>query len=238
MTHRASVAITSNDLNRGLRNTLWPALKIQGFAERTERVAWRRVDGDIDVVKVQVVGQQADAVGCPPMSFSAYVACYPRFLVGTDQSVPAQQGGLRPHYWHCDPFNRAMDKTIEQPWFRPFGGPRPRSMLPSLRLHREGLMRVLRRDVHDRPDIWYVREDGSNLDEDVRDMTGAVLSGGLAFLSSMHDPVGVLNLLERGEIGNPDSPRSFYLSETIREYLSREADAAMPHAGDEVTDGG
>ena len=219
MTHRALVAITQNDLSRGLRRTLWPALKTQGFTERTERVAWRRVDGDIDVVEVQVVGQDADAVGCPSVSFSVYVACYPRFLTATSPSVPAQRGLLRPHYWHCDPFGRSMNKTIEQPWFRPLAGPGPGSMLPSFRLHREGLMRVLRRDVHDRPDIWYVREDGSNLDEDLRDLTAVVLSNGLAFLSTIHNPVGVLGLLERGEIGNRGSPRSFYLSEAIKEYL-------------------
>jgi hypothetical protein len=219
MTHRAHVAITPKDLNRGLRRTLWPALKTQGFTERTERVAWRRVDGDIDVVEVQVVGQDADAVGCPSVSFSVYVACYPRFLTATDASVPAQRGLLRPHYWQGDPFCLAMNKTIEQPWFRPFAEPGPGSMLPSFRLHREGLTRVLRRDVHDRPDIWYVREDGSNLDEDLRDMMAVVMSAGLAFLSTIHDPVGVLGLLERGDIGNRDSPRSFYLSETIKEYL-------------------
>ena len=85
-------------------------------------------------------------------------------------------------------------------------------------------MRVLRRDVHDRPDIWYVREDGSNLDEDFRDMTAVIMSEGLAFLSTIHDPVGVLSLLERGDIGNRDSPRSFYLAESIRDYVRRETD--------------
>ena len=219
MTNRAHVAVSPQDLTRGLRRTLWPALEAHGFTERTERVAWRYINGDVDVVQVQAVGQDADAVGCTPISFSVYVACYPRFLTGTGPSVPEKRGLLRPHYWHCDPFNRAMNKTIGQPWFRPFAEPAPRSMLPSFRLHREGLMRVLRRDVHDCRDIWYVREDGSNLDEDLRDMTAVVMSEGLAYLSTIHDPVGVLGLLERGDIGNRDSPRSFYLSETIREYL-------------------
>jgi hypothetical protein len=225
MTPRAPVATRSKDLDRGLGRTLWPALREHGFTERTERVAWRRADGDVDVVEVQAVGQHADALGCPPVSFSVYVACYPRFLAGTDPTVPARQGVLRPHYRHCDPFSRAMNKTIEQPWFRPFREPTSRSMLPSFRLHREGLKRVLRRDVHDRPDIWFVREDGSNLDADLRDMMSVVLSEGLAFLSTIHDPVGVLGLLERGDIGNRGSPRTFSLSESVREYLRREAES-------------
>ena len=209
------------DLDRGLRGTLWAAVKAHGFADRTERVAWREVDGGIDLVEIQVVGQDADTLGCPSVSFSAFVACYPRFLDGTDPSLPARNGRRRPHYWHCDPFVRAMHKTLEQSWFRPFSTPPPKSMLPSFRIHREALTRVFRRDVHDRPDVWYVQVDGSNLAENLDDLTSVVLSKGLDFLDAVHDPAALLGQLERGDIGNRDSPRSFYLSEAIREYLSR-----------------
>jgi hypothetical protein len=225
-------AISLKDLDRGLRGTVWAALKAHGFTDRTERVAWREVDGSIDLVEIQVVGQYADALGCPPVSFSAYAACYPRFLAGTDPSLPARNGGPRPHYWHCDPFYRAMHKTIEQPWFRPFSTPPPDSMLPSFRLHREALMRVSRLDVHDLPDVWYVQADGSNLAENLDDMTSVVLSKGLDFLDTVHDSAALLGQLERGDIGNRDSPRSFYLSEAIREYLSAppQSHCAVAHA--------
>jgi hypothetical protein len=221
MTRRGVEAVSLKDLDRGLRGTLWPALKAHGFTDRTERVAWREVDAGIDLVEVQVVGQNADAVGCPPVSFSAFVACYPRFLVGSDPSLPTRNGRLRPHYWHCDPFSRAMRKTIEQPWFRPFSTPPRKSMLPSFRAHREALMRVFRRDVHDVPNVWYVEADGSNLAQDLHDLTSVVLSKGLDFLDAVHDPAALLGQLERGDIGNRDSPRSFYLSGAIREYLTR-----------------
>lgn len=221
MRARGLDVIGLKDLDRGLRETLWAALKAHGFGDRTERVAWRETDGGIDLVEIQVVGQHADALGCPSVSFSAFVACYPRFLAGTDPSLPARNGRLRPHYWHCDPLYRAMHKTIKQPWFRPFSTPPPKSMLSSFRLHREALMGVLRRDVHDRADVWYVEADGSNLAENLKDLTSVVLAKGLDFLDAVHDPAALLGQLERGDIGNRDSPRSFYVSEAIREYLSR-----------------
>jgi hypothetical protein len=43
-------------------------------------------------------------------------------------------------------------------------------------VHREGLMQVIRRDAHDRPDIWFVRVDGSNLDESISDLVRVVVA--------------------------------------------------------------
>jgi hypothetical protein len=88
----------------------------------------------------------------------------------------AGDGRLRPHYWHCR-LQSGLAKTLDQPWFRPFSAP-PNPRLPaSFRKHREGLMRVMRRDTHDRPDIWYVREDGANLAENVHDLVGGCWTG-------------------------------------------------------------
>ena len=161
-------------LNRALRGTLWPALKAHGFTFRTDRVAWRYAGDDIDVVELQAVGQHAEAVGCPPLSLSVYVAAYPRFLP-REPGIPVRDGRLRPHYWDCDPFRRSLHKTLSQPWFRPFSEQRDRRLLPSLRLHREALSKLIDRTAHDRPDIWYMRDDGSNVDENLRDLTTVVL---------------------------------------------------------------
>jgi hypothetical protein len=54
-----------------------------------------------------------------------------------------------------------------------------RRWLPSLRLHREGLKKVVRRDTHDRADTWYVRPDGSNLEECLEDALQATREEGL-----------------------------------------------------------
>jgi hypothetical protein len=218
--------IEAKDVNRGLRGTLWPALRAHGFTERTERVAWRYTSGAIDVVELQAVGRYAEAVGCPGLSLSVFVAAYPPYLpeaqlVGNlAASIPTRAGRLRPHYWHCDPFNQSMEKTLSQPWFRSFSRPMNQSRPLAFRLHEEALRRLTSRATHDRPDVWYLREDGSNLDDNLRDMTRVVLTVGLELLDQWNDPRRVLEQLEGKRQSAPESPGDFYLREAIQDYLS------------------
>jgi hypothetical protein len=213
------VTMDAKDLNRALRATLWRALKAHDFTERTERVAWRYSGDDIDVVELQAVGQNAEAVGCPPLSLSVYVAGFPRFLE-RQHWIPLRNGRLRPHYWDCDPFRRAMEKTLAQPWFRPFSERRDDRMSASFRLHRDALKRLVDPKVHDRADIWYMRDDGSNLDENLRDLTEVVLSEGLDLMDQLHDPIRVLELIDDGSLTSPTSPKAFEMRQTIEEYLA------------------
>lgn len=213
------MTIDAKNLNRALRATLWPALKAHGFTERTERVAWRYAGDDIDVVELQAVGQNAEAIGCPPLSLSVFVAAYPRFLERNDR-IPVREGRLRPHYWDCDPFSRAMPKRLSQPWFRPFSEPRDKRTLPSFRLHRDALKRLVDRRVHDVADIWYMRDDGSNLAENVHDLTTVVASDGLGLLDQYHDPRRVIEMIDDGTLLVPTSPHAYYLRETVEDYLA------------------
>src|SRR5690348_1728037 len=136
-------------------------MRERGFTRRTSRVAWRdRVN--VELLEIQSVGAHWDAVGCTSFSISAWVAALPPWLSSTAK-VDSRDGRLRPHYWHCA-LSRQLRKTLDQPWFHPFAEARPN--LPSpMRMHREGLMHVSRREVHDRDDIWFIKKDGSNLDE-------------------------------------------------------------------------
>ena len=206
------------DLDRGLRATLWPALKAHGFSQRTERVAWRYAGDDVDVVELQAVGQSAEAVGCPPLSLSVHAAVYPRFLERTE-AIPVRDGRLRPHYWHCHPFSRSLPKRVSQPWFRPFTGSRHRRTLPSLVAHRDALRTLVDRRVHDVPEIWYMRDDGTNLDENLHDLTAVVLSDGLDFTEQFHDPGGILALIENGSFVEPTSALAYRLREAIDAYV-------------------
>jgi hypothetical protein len=224
------VTIETRDLDKGLRGTLWAALKAHGFTERTERVAWRYVGDDVDVVEVQAVGQHAEVLGCPALSVSAIVAAYPRFLPRASW-LPAKDGHLRPHYWHCDPFRRFMSKTLKQPWFRPFGEPRDRRMLSSFRLHRDALKRIIDPSVRDRPETWYMRDDGSNLGENLEDITQVVLSTGLDLLDQFHDPRRVHALIENGSLLSPTSPRARELKQAIEGYLAI-GSVGTPTSGD------
>jgi hypothetical protein len=216
---RRHVSIAVTDLDRALRATLWPAVKAHGFSARTSRVAWRYAGDDVDVVELQMVGQNAEAVGCPSLSLSVYVATFPHFLP-RDGRIPTRDGRLRPHYWNCDPFSQSLQKTIAQPWFQPFSEPCDNRVLPSIRLHRDALRKLVNQAVHDVPNIWYMRDDGANLDENLQDLTNVVLTAGMDLLDQWHDPELVLDLIESGRLLNAESPRAYYLSESIRDYLA------------------
>jgi hypothetical protein len=224
------MSIDKTDLDRALRETLWPAIKVHGFETRTSRVAWRYAGDDVDVVELQAVGQHAEAVGCPSLSLSVYVASYPHYLPQNGR-IPIRDGRLRPHYWDCDPFNQSLRKTIAQPWFRPFSEPRNTRMLPSIRLHRDALRRLVNRAVHDVPDIWYMWDDGANLDENLQDLTNAVLTAGIDLLEQWHDPERVLDLIESGQFLNAGSPQAYYLSESIKEYLAASSPSTQDTPG-------
>jgi len=193
-----SGSISVKDVNRALRRVLWPALKAVGFTSRTDRVAWRYVPGGTELIETRSIGPGADAVGCPSFSFSVTVATMPTYL--ENSRVAVKDGRPRPHYWQCA-LSRRLCKTLAQPWFAPFSTP-PTNLLPSFALHREGLMRVGRTDVHDRDDIWFVRSDGSNLDECVRDATTVVVEGALPWLEGLRDPESVIGNRSRRRLLN------------------------------------
>jgi hypothetical protein len=54
-----------------------------------------------------------------------------------------------------------------------------------LRLHREGLKKVTRRDMHDRADTGFVRPDGSNLEECLEDALQAIRREGLPWFATI-----------------------------------------------------
>jgi hypothetical protein len=178
--------VDARDVTREIRRVVWPALRGEGFESFTGRTAWRYVGTGVDVVNFQSFSASiADAVGCTPFSFSVNVGVW---LPGDVEPrlKPDPAGRPRPQEWECDRRAR-LSKSVQQPWFDPFsrhdGSRRPLG----LRLHREGLKRVLRRDRHDRADIWFVLSDGANLAEVVDDAVRAIRADGLAWLQHTRD---------------------------------------------------
>jgi hypothetical protein len=83
------------------------------------------------------------------------------------------------------------------------------------------LKQVLRRDVHDRPDIWFIKEDGSNVGEVMDDLVDAIEGDGLSVLERFHDPNAVIKMVRAGELGaRPDSPAANQLARAARDYLA------------------
>ena len=195
--------VSVKDVARALREKLWRSLADIGFRVRTGRAAWRDTRGGTELVEVQLVGASADAVGCTSVSFSAYAAALPSYLL--DEHVPRKDGAPRPRYFHCA-LSKRLTKTLLQPWFHPFAHSRTETR-PAMISHRDGLMQVLRRDVHDRPELWFVRADGSNVDECVSDLLAVVTSSALPWLEALRDPRTVIDRMLRGEFNAaPDSP--------------------------------
>jgi hypothetical protein len=201
-------------VNRELRSSFWPSLRDVGFVDRTERVAWRAWDGGVELIELQSMGSHADAVGCTSYSFDARIASVPQFL--DDSGTWTQRADAsRPHYWDC-PLTRSLHKTVSQPWFKPFSRLPARSPA-SFRMHREALMRVLRRDVHDRPDVWFVRDDGTNLAEAVADLRSVFHRDGLARLEQWRDPCAVIAQVRAGDLSFAlDSPAAQRLVDSAR----------------------
>jgi hypothetical protein len=90
----------------------------------------------------------------------------------------------RPQDYHCT-FRAILGKTIQQPFFATEWGP-----------------------AQDRPDVYYVLPDGSNLEAVVADARGVVVQQGLTFLDRYNYPGRAFNALlsERmtdGDFGQP-----------------------------------
>jgi hypothetical protein len=196
---------------------LWLALQIKGFDQRTHRIAWRYWDEGIDLVEVRSVGPLGDAVGCTSISFDAKVATAPTWFRAAG-ALPQKEGRPRPHYWHCGPLKLALTKTLSQPWFTPL--PRPLGQVGPMGLHEAGLKQVLRSDVHDRPDIWFVREDGSNLEQVVDDLGRVAETIGLPFLARMHDAATIAQMVADGELSTSrGSPMALKVSQAAAARL-------------------
>jgi hypothetical protein len=189
------MAVEARTVSNRIRRVVWPVLLDYGFSFRGTWAVWREIEGHIDVVDLTTVGRQADAVGCTSVSLNVFVASVPAWF----SIVAADNATARPRYWEA-PIRCRLNKSLTQPWFRPFADPRRGTRLPSVAAHRQALRRVFRGDIHDRPDIWYVLDDGSNLDEVLEDVTAVVTRTGVPTLDRFHDPSLVVQMILTHEL--------------------------------------
>jgi hypothetical protein len=116
-----------------------------------------------------------------PFSFSLKLGVWVAGDTEARVLKPDKQGRPRPAELECTKRTR-LAKSVKQPWFEPFTAEGSSRWPKGLRLHREGLKRVMRTDRHDREDTWYVFADGSNVNEMVGDALRTIGETGLTWL--------------------------------------------------------
>lgn len=105
-------AITSRDVNRVLRELVWPALAEEGFTRRTERRAWRDRPDQVDVVTFWSHNEyNAGALDVTTYSFQLELGTLPNCRISPD--IPSKHGHPRPAEHQCD-FRRGLRKRRPQ----------------------------------------------------------------------------------------------------------------------------
>jgi hypothetical protein len=171
--------IDSKVVDRSLREILWPELKAIGF-RRTGRTAWRDRPSAIQVVCIQSFNSYlADGLGATTFSFSVPLGVFYPIVAAAGLSH-FRGDPRRPAEWDCHA-RYHLGKGISQAgeWLRDW--------------------------PPDRRDIWFVRPDGTNLDEVVRDAHDRIFGEGIAWLERLAD----LREARRAFAEDEDAPFEF-----------------------------
>jgi hypothetical protein len=154
--------VDSKFVDARLRRILWPELSAIGF-RRSGRTAWRDRPHAVQVVCIQSFNSYvAEGVGATTFSFSVPIGVFYPVIEEFDP-VPSFHGDpTRPAEWHCHARSH-LGKGISQvgEWF-----PRP---------------------LRDRPEVWFVKPDGSNVEAVVTDARDRILEGGIPWLERLAD---------------------------------------------------
>jgi hypothetical protein len=177
----------SKVVDAGLRQVLWPELRRRGFSRRTGRTAWRDHGDAVQVVNVQSFNSYlADGIGATTFSFALNLGVFFRSIANRSPLGGFIPDHKRPKEHLCQ-LRKHLVKGFEQPnepvrsWF----GLRPdKSSLGQWR---------------DRPDVWLVLPDGSNVDACVADAAEAVLTRGLPWLDRVSDPREAIRCFQEAE---------------------------------------
>ena len=202
----------SKVVSRELRAVVRPMLRDAGFSFFRGRHAWRTLDDQTWVVDFQSFNAYlAEGVGCTTFSFNVRLGLH---LTDDVRSSTSRDAAFPKEYESSFRFTGL--KRLSQPWFHPWGDARPT----------------------DRRDVWFVREDGSNLDGVVSDARDVIATSGLRQLEAYRDPFyaycalfdyarrwpprAVDDDIEVVPSGAYDSPRWRQLTEILGHRLGRD----------------
>ncbi len=179
----------SKAVDRVLREDLWPRLKAAGFDRRTGRTAWRDQGVAVQCVSVRSFNAHlADVMGATTYSIGVNLGVF--FPAIAERSEMGAHVGdrERPKEHQCH-LRRILTKGFPQPidHRRPIAGLDPR--VPTLGQWK------------DRPDVWLILPDGSNVAACVRDAAEQVMGHGLPWLQRLSDPAqAIRSLMEKPNV--------------------------------------
>jgi hypothetical protein len=168
--------IDSTAVNRALRALVWPELDRLGFVRRTSRTAWRDGAAVIHVVNFQSFNRYlADLMGATTFSFGVNLGVFYPEIANISGMSAFLRDPVRPPEPHCQA-RRSLAKGIAQP-----GDPSQRDRLDP------HLDAAAARAWVDRPDVWLVLPDGSNVEDVVIDARDRILADGIPWLERLSD---------------------------------------------------
>jgi len=168
-------SIDSKVVDKTLRGGFWTPLRERGFERRKGRTAWRDRPGCIQTVNIQSFNRYlADVTGTTTFSFAVNVGVYYSVVAEHSTYGGFVKDPIRPAEPQCQT-RFHMAKGLRQPG--------PGVPLPPPAVGRPPDPRPW----VDRPDVWYVVDDGSNVDVVVADARDRVLEIGLPWLERLSD---------------------------------------------------
>lgn len=174
--------MNSKDVNKEIKKKIWPLLKENGFSQCTSRNAWRITEETIEVVNFQSFNSYiAYGVGCTTFSFSVNLGVYYKCFEKTPWFTSVSQERVQEYESHV---RFSLEKHLKQAkLFHPYNNNR---------------FHMWKKD---RNDIWYVKEDGSNLEEVIEDAKKTIISKGFEWFNKKTNLPLALKAIEKEKKG-------------------------------------
>jgi hypothetical protein len=174
-------SVSAQEVTRAIRAVVWPLLKQEDFTHFTSRTAYRYRDGQIHVVSVLSLGAHyAVTMSATPPTFELQLGVFLEHLLPVypfPKSIKTRGPRLIPHVAQC-PIRRQLVRGV----------PQDRSAI----------------GPQNYPTLWYVDEDGGNIEACVDDAAQVLAHDGLPWLGGMKPYRFVLGRLTQGGDGrNP-----------------------------------
>ncbi|MCM3729783.1 DUF4304 domain-containing protein [Neobacillus cucumis] len=188
--------IGSPEINKVIRKILSPILKENGFNKVNTRNNWCWMDQCIWVLEIGAVGKHfSDVTGWSPMSIQIGLGIYYVFVPPEEGEMKkGTNGELLPRQHQCHLQEQLYCKLDQSNYINHFDNPAERN----------------------RNDIWWVEQDGSNIDEVILDISKSFIDDGLKWYKNNTDLETAFVNIENQHNGYNKYYKAKYFAEHLR----------------------